>query len=108
MALIRQAYDICLRKAELEASAPDPHVQATSTGVANVATLVAPLASTAFFIDCETNGIRFTLDGTTPDATNGLTLSTGDAPLFIPIGRRDIQFVSQAAANAIANVLWLE
>ena len=108
MALVGHAYDICLRKAALEASAPDPHVQATSTGTANVATIVAPIASTAFYIDCETNGIRFTLDGTTPDATNGMTLATGQVPLFVPVGGRDIKFVSQIAGNAIANVLWLE
>ena len=108
MPAVRHAYDLCLRRASSEAATPDPHVQATSTGTANVATIVAPIASTAFYIDCETNGIRFTLDGTTPDATNGMTLATGQVPLFVPVGGRDIKFVSQIAGNAIANVLWLE
>jgi hypothetical protein len=85
----------------------DPHVQATSTGTANVQTLTPPPSAKACFIDVETNGIRFTLDGTTPDATNGLTLAVNDGPFFLPLAK-PIAFVSQAAANAICNVLWLE
>lgn len=96
-----QTYDIAI------ATGVDAHDAATSTGVANVATLVAPAHSNGFYIACETNGIRFVLDGTTPDGTNGIPVAAGAAPLFVPVGRRSIRFVSQAAANATAHVLWL-
>lgn len=101
MARVHQSYDVCVL------GGADPHVSATSTGTANVQTLAAPTASSGFYIAAETNGIRFTLDGTTPDGTNGVPVAAGAAPLFVPVGRRDIKFVSQAAANATAHVLWL-
>lgn len=101
MARIHSAYSLAGR------SGDDVHVSATSTGTANVQTVTAPATATGFFINVETNGLRFTLDGTTPDATNGLMLPTGAVPQFFPIGAT-IKFVSQAAGNAVAHVLWVE
>lgn len=98
---MRPTYDIATAKGD------DPHVQLTSTGTADVETFTAPRTSTGFYIACETNGCRMTLDGTTPDATNGLPIAAGAAPLFVPVGKRNINVVSQAAANSVVNVLWL-
>lgn len=89
------------------ATGQDPQESDTSTGTADVKTITAPPSANAFMLACETNGIRFTLDGTTPDGTNGIPVAAGAAPLFVPVGRRNIQFVSQAAGNATAHVLWL-
>jgi hypothetical protein len=100
MPRVGSTYDICTA---------GTHASATSTGTSNVRTITAPDTATAFFIACETNGIRFVLDGSTPDATNGLPLAAGAAPLFVPVGRsRTIRFVSQVAGNATAHVLFLE
>lgn len=84
----------------------DTHDSATSTGTANVQTITAPASANACMVSAETNGARLTFDGGTPDATNGLMIAAGGAPLFIPLGR-DIKFVSQAAANSVVHVLWL-
>ena len=100
MPRVGQTYDIC---------SADTHAVATSTGTANVQTITAPETATAFYLACETTGLRFVLDGSTPDGTNGLPVAAGAAPLFVPIGRaRTIKFVSQAAANSTAHVLFLE
>ena len=84
----------------------DPHVSATSTGTADVKTITAPKGANAAYIACETNGCRFTLDGTTPDATNGMPLPAAALPLWVTVGK-DIKVVSQAAANSVVHVLWL-
>ena len=90
---------------DLPLGAVDPHVSATPTSTVDVKTITAPKDAGGFLITCETTGCRFTIDGTTPDATNGIPLAAAAAPLFVPLGR-DIKVVSQAAANSVVHVLW--
>ncbi len=93
-------YDIATR------ASGDAHVSDTSTGVADVKTIVPPRDCTAMYLAAETNGVRITFDGTVPDGTQGMPLAAGQRELF-PIGRT-IKFVSQAAANAVLHALFLE
>ncbi len=93
-------YDIAIR------SSGDAHVSATSTGVADVKTIIPPVHCTAMYLAAETSGARITFDGTTPDATQGIPITAGQSELF-PVGRT-VKFVSQAAANCVLHALFLE
>lgn len=81
------------------------HAQATSTGTGNVQTINAPPSAKGFLFTVQTNGIYFTLDGSTPSSSNGLHSVAGTAPVFIPLGK-NINFASDAAGNAVVNVIW--
>lgn len=89
------------------AGAADPHVSDTSTGTADVKVITPPPNATACMIVAETTAARVTFDGSTPAAANGLPIPVGASPLYVPLGTA-IKFVSQAAANSILHVLWLE
>ena len=87
-----------------------PHAQATSTGTGNVASLTPPAGAHGFWITASTNGCYLTLDGTTPDSSNGLPLAKDGLPLFLPLvpqASDALKFASQVAGNAVVNVLWL-
>lgn len=88
----------------------DVQVSATSTGTANVQTVTIPKATKGMFIACITNGGYFVFDGSTPDATNGLPVQDGAAPLFVPLGYpaiTNVKFVSDLAGNCVAHFLFL-
>lgn len=88
----------------------DPHQSATSTGTANVATVTVPDGTKGMFIACVTNGGYFVFDGTTPDATNGLPIQDGAAPLFVPVGQPEVssvKFAADTAGNCVAHFLFL-
>ena len=87
--------------------AASAQVTAVSTGTADVQTLTPPARAVAFSLKVETTGIRYTLNGTTPDATNGMPFATTDAELFRPVAH-PFKFVSQAAANARVHITWHE
>lgn len=85
-----------------------PHVQATSSGTADVQSLPTPgKGCHGFLITVSTNGCYLTLDGGTPSSTNGLAIPAGTSPIFIPIAK-NIKVASQAAGNSVVNVLWLQ
>lgn len=79
--------------------------QATSTGTANVQTLNAPASAKGFLYSVFTNGIYFTVDGSTPSSSNGLHAPAGTAPVFIPFGK-NISFVSDNVAGSTLSVIW--
>lgn len=54
-------------------------VSSTSTSQA----LTVPTGAIAAFVTCETNNVRYRLDGSLPTATVGHLLSAGDPPLFL-------------------------
>lgn len=84
------------------------HASATSTGTANKQTITKARGATAMMISAKTNNARVTFDGTDPGAgvAPGLIIQAGQQPAFFPFAR-DIEFVSEAAANCELNVLWL-
>lgn len=80
---------------------------ASSTGTADVKSLVAPAGAQAVLLSVETTGCYATLDGTTPDATHGIFLTTG-AVHFLYVGSGlTLKFASSAAAASKVNVIWL-
>lgn len=79
----------------------------TSTGAGDVKTITAPPTSTACMLQAKTTAARVTFDGTAPGATNCILIPAGTAPIFFPIGRRDIQFDGDGGASTLT-VLWLE
>lgn len=87
--------------------ATDTHLQTTSTGTADVKSIVAPADAVAVMLNCATNDARYTLDGSTPTATQGLLLKKDQNPLYIAAGKT-IKFVSGAAANCVVDSLWLK
>lgn len=85
------------------------HEAATSTGTGNKQTITKPKNATSMMLSAKTNNARVTFDGTDPGAgaAPGLIVVAGAQPVFFPFAT-DIEFVSEAAANAELNVLWLE
>lgn len=84
------------------------HDTATSTGTANKQTLVKPAGATGMFLSATTTNARCTFSGEDPVASSlGLVIVAGGAPVYFPFAS-DIEFVSEAAANSVLSVLWLE
>ena len=85
-----------------------PHVEATSTGTADVKDVVAPAGATAFLVTVATTSARMTVDGSAPSTTNGLIIPLAAQPLLIPIGHpRTARFASAVAGTSVVDVLWL-
>lgn len=84
----------------------NPHVQITSTGTSDVKTATPPGGGHGFFCTVQTNNIYLTFDGTTPSSSNGLHILKDTAPIFFPVGKT-LSVVSDAAGNAVVNILWL-
>jgi hypothetical protein len=93
--------------AEVPYGLPSTGAHATSSPLAtgSGSTITNPLGAHACFITVATQNAYLTLDGTTPSATNGLTLVAGGQPFFLPCGRP--LTVLSATAGAVINVLWL-
>lgn len=87
------------------------HATATSTGTSNSQTFTPPSGAHGFYVTVSTNGCYMTFDGTAPSSTNGLSIPAGVAPLFFPFAPQASNGIivrSQAAANSIVNVCWVE
>jgi hypothetical protein len=82
--------------------------QQTSTGTADVKTFTPPAGQTAFIVTVATTSCRLTTDGTTPDATHGITVQAGAQPLLLPIAAfGNVKIASTAAANSVVDVQYL-
>lgn len=55
-----------------------------------------------------TQNAIFTLDGSTPSATNGFLLLTTQAPFYIPIGTNTTPKFLRAASGTILQWQWIE
>lgn len=87
------------------------HATATSTGTSNSQTFTPPANAKGFYVTVATNGCYMTFDGTAPSSTNGLAIPSGVAPLFfpfVPAASSGIVVRSQAAANSVVNVVWVQ
>lgn len=63
---------------------------------------VRPNGATKVLVQCFTQNVRFTLDGTTPTASTGFQIVAGDPPITIPIGDdTSLQFIEEAATASL-------
>ena len=84
------------------------HAAATSTGTADKQTLTAPGWANAMKLSATTTNARCTFSGEDPVAgALGIVVVAGAQGDFYPCAA-DIEFVSEAAADSILNVLWLK
>lgn len=68
--------------------------------IATAQTLTIPTGASKIMLQAHTQNVRFTLDGTTPEASKGFQLKAGDPPLTIPLGVSTVLMVIQEAATA--------
>lgn len=68
--------------------------------ISSATTLTPPSGATKLLIQAMSQNVRFTLDGTTPEAAKGFQLKAGDPPLLIPLGNSTTVKVIQEAATA--------
>ena len=74
--------------------------------VSSAVTLTPPAGATKLLIQALTQNVRFTLDGTAPEAAKGFQLKAGDPPIMIPIGRFTVIKVIEEAATADLQYQW--
>lgn len=68
--------------------------------ISSATTLTIPAGAKKLMIQALTQNVRFTLDGTTPEAAKGFQLKAGDPPVIVPLGNRSTVIVIQEAATA--------
>jgi len=68
--------------------------------ISSATTLTVPAGATKIMIQAITKNVRFTLDGTAPEAAKGFQLFAGDPPLVIPLGSGTVLKVIEEAATA--------
>ena len=66
-------------------------------------TLTPPNPSaTKLLVQCITQNVRYTLDGTTPTATLGFRLVAGDSPYIIPVAvGNTVKFIEETATAVL-------
>ena len=84
-----------------------PHAQVTSTGTADVQSLVSPAGAQAVLLTVETTLAYLTTDGSTPSAVNGLALPSGVVHQLQIAAGLTLKVASSAAAASKVNALWL-
>jgi hypothetical protein len=65
-----------------------------------------PANSDKILIQCDTQNVRYTLDGTTPTATVGFLLLTTDSPTLIAVSDTTVLQVIAAVGGAVINYIW--
>ena len=84
-----------------------PHISGSVADGTTVTTVTLPAGTRAIYIQCQTNDIIFTLDGTTPSDTNGLVVPDGVMPLFLPVAASQLKWLSTAAGGSKVDILCL-
>jgi hypothetical protein len=79
------------------------HVATSGSGLG---ALTPPAGATKLMIQCSTQAIRYTLDGSTPSATQGFYLTANAAPVTIPISSGTIVQIAVVASGAWVNYQW--
>ena len=85
----------------------DAHYSGSTADGTTVETDTTPPGTRAFYIQCQTNGIYFTVDGSTPSSTNGLFVPAGTAPVFFAVAAAEIKWLSSAAGGSDVDILHL-
>lgn len=78
------------------------------TTISSATTLTPPAGATKILIQAMVQNVRFTLDGTAPEAAKGFQLKAGDPPVLIPLGNATVLKVIQEAATADIQYQWGE
>lgn len=76
--------------------------------ISSATTLTPATGATKIMIQALTQNIRFTLDGTAPEAAKGFQLKAGDPALIIPLGNSTTIKVIQETATADIQYQWGE
>lgn len=76
--------------------------------ISSATTLTPATGATKILIQALTQNVRFTLDGTAPEAAKGFQLKAGDPPVIIPLGNATVLKVIQEAATADLQYQWGE
>lgn len=82
------------------------HVQSTSANTGDVQTITRPEAATACYVTASTTAARLTFDGSTPSATEGLVVPTGQLFDF-SFDNAAIKHASTAGTASVLDVAWL-
>jgi hypothetical protein len=79
------------------------------TTISSATTLTPPSTlATKIMIQALVQNVRFTLDGTAPEAAKGFQLKAGDPPMILPLGNATTVKVIQEAATADIQYQWGE
>jgi hypothetical protein len=81
--------------------------QTTDTTVSSATSFTAPERANAALMSAITQSCNFTIDGTTPTATVGLTLKAGDSAIMIPVIPGQVIKVIEQTATANFNIQWV-
>lgn len=76
--------------------------------ISSATTLTPPTLATKIMIQALSQNVRFTLDGTAPEAAKGFQLKAGDPVVIIPLGNATVVKVIQEAATADLQYQWGE
>jgi hypothetical protein len=87
---------------EFGVSAVGTHTHVASAALANAVTLTKPATATAILMqDTGTQAIRFTLDGTTPEAAVGFQLRSATDLILIPVPGTVVKVIREADGAAL-------
>lgn len=77
-------------------------VGAHSSGltISSATTITIPDAASKWMVQALAQNVRYTLDGTAPEAAKGFQLKAGDPPVIIPLGNATVIKAIQEAATA--------
>jgi len=67
-----------------------------------------PGASEHLMVQCHTQNVWYTLDGSTPSATKGFVLLTTQNPIILSIGHGVTPMFLRAASGAVLQYQWIE
>jgi len=81
------------------------YVQFAAGSLATAQLLNPPVGTTGIAIKCEAQAVRFTDDGTTPNATQGFPLAVGETLNYESSSMPQLRFIQQTA-GAILNVIF--
>jgi hypothetical protein len=79
----------------------------TDTTVSTATTITRPDGGNRLLMQCVTQNIRYTLDGTTPTASVGFRLAAGDS-VEIVLGAAAVVKVIEETASAVVGWQWAE
>ena len=60
-----------------------------------------PATAGVWYAQCETQNVRFTLDGTVPTAAKGFVIKAGDPPIRVPVEPESTIKVIEVSATAV-------
>jgi hypothetical protein len=67
-----------------------------------------PIAANYLMVQTHTQNVYYTIDGSTPSATNGFVLLATQNPVYIPMGTSVIPMFIRAASGAVLQYQWVE